>query len=529
MNDTAQFLFSTRLSIKNGFDAHSVSRAERTTLDLQSFEQLLASGGDERIAIDPGSGRNRYGTPRGKACDEVWFSSSTATAISSRGYDAAWNAYCSFTQIDDTWSIPAWFDRIRSRLTNHFGIPGSEMVLSGSGTELEFIALFMARCTLPLPLTNLIVGPGETGRGVLLAASGRHFLGSTSFCQSVERGSSIEGLEAPGFFTDTVEIRDEHGMPRVPGSIDDEVVQKVETNIANGRCVLIHLLDCSKTNRSGLARSTASALMARYPGQVLVVVDSCQLRCSPEQIRADLRAGFMVMITGSKYAAGPPFAGAILLPLRIVEQLRFLDLPPGLLAYTATEDWPVTLRRKIRSQFAVTSNVGAGLRWEAALAELERLFALPVQFREAVTRAFANAIERRVLDNPRFELVDQGLAEGFPSDRTIFPILTVAQDKTPLASEAIHHSLRRPLPGNSDPGMSKRAFQVGQPVPIGRHSALRVCLSASHIVDAAENMAKEPAFEKSVAPLMADVDGLFLKWARVADDLDRRSQPRSSS
>jgi hypothetical protein len=492
---------------------------ERTTPDLQSFERLLVSGGDERIALDPGTGRNRYGTPRGKACDEAWFSSSTATAISPRGYDAALTAYRSVIQARDAWSIPAWFDRIRARLMSLFGTPGAEIILSGSGTELELIALSLARSILRLPLTNLVVAPEETGRGVLLAASGRHFLGSTAFSEKVERGLLIEGLEAPESLTETVEIRGECGIPRPPDGIDNEVVQKVEANIAHDRCVLIHLLDCSKTNRSGLRRSTASALMARYAGWVLVVVDSCQLRCSPEQIRADLRAGFMVMITGSKFAAGPPFAGAILLPPKIVEQLRFLDLPPGLLAYTAAEDWPVALRSKISRQFAVTDNVGAGLRWEAALAELEKLFALPVRFREAVAEAFAKAVERRVLENPRLALVDRWPVDGLQASTTIFPIVTVAQDKDPLASETVHRSLRLPLPDDPLPGTSKRVFHVGQPVSIGNRSALRVCLSASQVVDAAENIAKEQAFETAVAPLMADIDGLFLKWARVADAL----------
>jgi hypothetical protein len=153
------------------------------------------------------------------------------------------------------------------------------------------------------------------------------FLGSTAFAEKVEHGSLFEGLGTPESLTDTVEIRDECGLPLSPDSVDNEVVRKVETNIAKGRCVLIHLLDCSKTNRGGLRRSTASALMARYAGQVLVVVDSCQLRCTREQIRADLNAGFMVMITGSKFAGGPPFAGAVLLPPKIVQQLRFLNLP----------------------------------------------------------------------------------------------------------------------------------------------------------------------------------------------------------
>jgi hypothetical protein len=498
-------------------------------LDLHSFEQLLASGGDERIAIDPETGRNRYGTPRGKACDEVWFSSSTAAAISPRGYEAALRAYRSVIGARDSSSIPAWFDRIRARLMSLFGSQGSEIILSGSGTELELIALLLARSILRLPLTNLVIAPGETGRGVLLAASGRHFLASTPHSGKIEHGSSVEGFEARESLTDTVGIRDELGRPLSLDTIDDQVIEKVERNVADGRCVLIHLLDCSKTNRGGLRRSTASALMARHAGQVLVIVDSCQLRCSPEQIRADLRAGFMVMITGSKFAAGPPFAGAILIPPAIVQQLGYIDLPPGLLAYTAAEDWPVALRRKISRRFAVTENSGAGLRWEAALAELEKLFALPVQFREAVAKAFATAVERRAREDPRLELADQKPLDELSSDRTIFPILTVSPEQVPLASDAVHRALRMPLPGESRSGTTNnRIFHVGQPVPIGNRSALRVCLSASHIIDMAENMTKQQSFETAVAPLTADIDGLFVKWARVADDLCRRSQPNSS-
>ncbi|SDS54333.1 hypothetical protein SAMN05444158_2378 [Bradyrhizobium canariense] len=496
---------------------------ERAALDLQLFEQLLTSGGDERIAVDPSTGRNRYGTPPGKACDEVWFASSTATAISPRGYEAALEAYRSVIHSDDACSIPAWFDRIRARLLRLFGTSGSEVILSSSGTELEIIALFLARSILGGPLTNLIVGPGETGRGVLLGASGRHFLGSAPFVERVARGYLIEGFDIPESTTETVEIRDGCGLALSADTVDHEVVEKVETNIANNRCVLIHLLDCSKTNRSGLRRSTASALMARYGSRVLVVVDSCQLRCSPEQIRADLRAGFMVMITGSKFAAGPPFSGAILLPPKIREQLRCLDMPPGLLAYTAADDWPFALRREIRREFAVTDNFGAGLRWEAALAELEKLFALPVQFRESVIRVFANAIERHVLGNPRLELIDHGAADGFHSARTIFSIVTLAQDGASLAPDAVYRALRAPLRDSSLPKAFERVFHVGQPVSIGNRDALRICLSAPQIVDVAERMAKEQMFEAAVAPLLADLTSLFSKWQHVTDDLCRRS------
>jgi len=493
--------------------------SSRPAPDLQRFEQLLTSGGDERIAIDAATGRNRYGIPRGKACDEAWFSSSTATAISSRGYDAALDAYRSIMEPGDARSIPAWFGSIRARLTRLFGCEGTDIVFAASGTELELIALGLARSILRPPLLNLVVAPGETGRGVLLAAAGRHFLGSAPFRAIVTCGAPLEGFATPETLTASVEIRDQSGTPLSPDRIDSEVIREVEASIAGGRSVLIHLLDCSKTDRSGPRRSTASALLARYAGQVLVVVDSCQLRCAPEQIRADLRAGFMVMISGSKFAAGPPFAGAILLPQGIVDQVRDLHLPPGLRAYTAAEDWPVAWRGQAWPQFAAAGNVGAGLRWEAALAELEKLFALPVAFRNSVATAFAHAVEKHVQENPALALVDQISADDCRPNRTIFSVVTAAPERTSLASEAVYRALMRPRPDDPVAGSLKRVFHVGQPVSIGPRSALRVCLSASHIVDAAEVTAKDGTFDAAVAPLLADLDGLFLRWAQVSRDL----------
>jgi hypothetical protein len=495
--------------------------AERTMLNVQRFERLLAGGGDERIAIDAETGRNRYGAPRGMAGDEAWFSSSTATAITPRGYDAAVHAFHSVLEGHDA-ALPGWFDRLRARLLGLFGTPGAEVVLAGSGTELELVALAVARAVLRQPLTNLVVAPGETGRGVLLAAAGRHFLGSAPFRDRVACGELIEGFEDPETLVESVDIRDQDGMPRSADSIDDNVIRKVEASIARDRRVLIHVLDCSKTNRSGLRRSTASALMARYQGQALVVVDSCQLRGSPEQVRADLRAGFMVMVTGSKFAAGPPFAAALLLPPDILRQLRDLDLPAGLLAYTAAEDWPAALRGPVTRPFAATDNIGVGLRWEAALAELERLFALPVPFRDAVARAFADAVAAHVRDTPRLALIGEGRGDCREPVQTIWPIVTAARDDISLTSEAVHRALRLPRPDDPLPATSKRIFHVGQPVLIGPRSALRVCLSASQIVDAAETMAGQGSLETAVAPLMADVDGLFRKWMRIADELSRR-------
>ena len=345
---------------------------------------------------------------------------------------------------------------------------------------------------------------------------------SAPFRDGVACGAVIEGFGDPETIVESVDIRDDDGMPRSVERIDDDVIRKVEASIAADRWVLIHLLDCSKTNRSGLQRSTASALMARYPGQALVVVDSCQLRGPPEQVMADLRAGFMVMITGSKFVAGPPFAGALLLPPAILQQLRGLHLPAGLLAYTAAEDWPASLRGRVTGPFAAADNIGVGLRWEAALAELERLFALPVPFRDAVAKVFADAVAAQVRDNPRLALIDEGGADGPQPGQSIWPVVTAARENVSMTSEAVHRALRLPRPDDRSLATSKRIFHLGQPVSIGPRSALRVCLSASQIVDAAENMAGHHSLETAVAPLMADVDGLFQKWKRIAEEVSRR-------
>lgn len=226
----------------------------------------------------------------------------------------------------------------------------------------------------------------------------------------------------------------------------------------------------------------------------------------------------MVMITGSKFAGGPPFAGAILLPPAIVTQLERIELPLGLLSHTSAEDWSADLRAKIDCQFWANENLGAGLRWEAALVELERFFALPVELRETVVKEFAMAVQERVQESAGLELID---LQSLESTQTIFPIMTMLGDDKIRASEAVHRLLKHPFPENSRDGISRRAFHVGQPVPIGTGSALRVCLGMPHVVDVAESVAKGQVFGSAIAPLMADLDGLFLKWTRIANDLRR--------
>ena len=57
--------------------ASAVAAAARSEPLLR---MMLTSGGDERIAPDPLTGRNRYGTTTSPERDEIWLASSTAGA-----------------------------------------------------------------------------------------------------------------------------------------------------------------------------------------------------------------------------------------------------------------------------------------------------------------------------------------------------------------------------------------------------------------------------------------------------------------
>ena len=70
----------------------SVVDADDQTAHEATLKLLLWSGGDERLRIDPRTGRNRYGVPVAPADNEVWFATSTASAVSPRGYAAAGQA-----------------------------------------------------------------------------------------------------------------------------------------------------------------------------------------------------------------------------------------------------------------------------------------------------------------------------------------------------------------------------------------------------------------------------------------------------
>ncbi len=387
---------------------------------------LLASGGDERIA-QGADGRNRYGAPIRPAENEIWFASSTASAISQRGWAAATAALplaFSAAKAED------WFAGLRRRILAPLAPEGADLVFCASGTQAEYAALVAARAldgARPRHMFNLLVAPDETGRGAPLAASGKHFLGSAPFGAALP-GRAIDGWSDGSIYLASLPIRDSHGAPIGPADIDAVGEFFARNAVARGARALLHVLDCSKTGLSGFSREMAKKLKREFPDRISVVVDACQLRCAPKTIRDDLDAGFMVMLSGSKFFGGPAFSGALLLPPEMMSALSkqtAISWPQGLAAHAAALDWPPALREKMAGPFGARANQGLGLRWEAALAEYEPYFALdPAVVARAVTLFRAEAQENLA----RVPALALDAASGAP---TILPIFSLNPSGAP--------------------------------------------------------------------------------------------------
>ena len=465
-------------------DAPATAREARLRL-------LLASGGDDRIWLDPVTRRNRYGAPGAPAPDELWFSSSTASPVSPRGWAAAGEALERL--VEGSLNIAAWFDNLRDRLLALYGAPGAEAVLAASGTEAELVALSLALSLASGPLVNIVVAPAETGSGVPAAAAGQHFLGRASLGAEVAKGARLAGWEDACVAMETVEIREPGGALRRRSDVDQEAADRVDRAVATGAFALLHVLDASKTGRPGVSRVAATEILARHPGRVMVVVDACQLRCPPDAIRHDLTQGFAVMVTGSKFAGGPAFCGALLLPAAMADRLAARPLRGAPLApYSAALDWPARLRGAVAAGLAHPANLGLGLRWSAALAEIEAFEHIPAARRAALLVDFERAVHGRIAADPGLELIDDGLALEAPG---LIPVFHADGHDPRPAYEAL---------ARGDGGA--RPCHLGQPVLIGRRAALRVCASMPMITAAAEH---------GFANVESGLDQLFESWARL--------------
>ncbi|TPK71163.1 hypothetical protein FJ930_16240 [Mesorhizobium sp. B2-4-15] len=495
------------LPVPTGPDLETIGRDHRADSSA-SVSFLLQTGGDKRIWPDAITRRNRYGTRATPADDEISFSSTTASNISREGFQAASAGLARLIDIASPSPVASeqWFADIRDRIAGNLGCAGAQVVLAASGTDAELLALCMVAGVSRRPLTNVLVAPDETGNGVPRAAAGFHYSDLTALGSTVEAGAPLEGLPPDRIEVRTIAIRNETGEPRHQHDIDADIIATVEMELKRDRDVLVHVLDASKTGLPAVTRQAARHVAALAPDRVRVIVDACQFRGSISRLRQDLADGFLVALTGSKFVAGPPFSGALLIPTAFAEELAARsDIPAGLAEYSAAQDWPAALRQRTRFGFKSELNLGLGLRWVAALAHLDRYAAIDESRQSLVKEQFVRLVRSRIGAVKGISLHQDDEGDHLGS-RAMVP-LTVMNGAGAFASFEECQSIQLSMRG-LDGGP---ICHVGQAVRLGSRTVLRVAASAPDVIGVAQAMSAGQPLHQAFAPMEARLDVFFHK------------------
>lgn len=357
-------------------------------IDPGFLARMITAGGDRRIWVPAGSDVNIYGAspfPR----EMLGFSASTANDISI-------GAFAHLRRVVTQWepghalsgsAYAAALEALRVRIRIAYALDESvDIIFAPSGTDLEYVALHLARTRSAQPVTNILLGADEVGSGCVLSAQGRYFASETALVERLEKGAAVTGL-ADTIVTD-IPVRHSDGQAKRSSEIGEAIAQAARAAHAQHRHPLAHIVHGSKTALVLPAIDTVDALHQQFGETLSLVVDACQARITAASLNAYLERGAIVLMTGSKFMGGPPFSGFALIPRSMAADQ---PLPTGLSHIFRRGEWP----RDWAGCDALPNDANPGLllRLEAALFELDRFATLAPDSRDRVIAGFARAVE----------------------------------------------------------------------------------------------------------------------------------------
>ena len=423
------------------------------------FDLLAAAGGGENLRASAPGALLR------PAPHEIWFSSTDAAAPSLHAHSAGLATLARLMALSDSanLSMSGWFDDLRSRIATTFGAAGTRVLLAPSIASARDLARAVAFAVHGERVNEISAGGAES-----------HDLGETS----------------------DVAIRLADGRAREAREINHEALQAARKL---GAPLLVHVLDHSRTGLAGLTRAGADAIASARPA--LTLIDATAMRTSPDCLRWDLEAGRLVLISGSTFLGGHASSAALLVPACLAERLSHA-VPADLIAEASAHDLPPEWRDMFCAPDAARFNIGLGLRWSAALAELDRYLNTPEPLRSAILDLFTSKILGQLA---RFEWIDRieqgkgGVAPVILGGATLAQAQDLADAMARLSDE----------PGDA-------VFHLGAPIELGPDLvALPLSASAPMVNDVAGRIARGVSFERAFAPIQRDIEALFAKMERI--------------
>lgn len=360
---------------------------------------VLVSGCDERVAIDPLEGSNKYHLNPVRHEGLFQRGTCTASTLNSRSLGVAERFLESYDEAGYGEIVAQQANRLRT-LVSSGGRRAFDVYFGSSGSDLAYYPTMFQRMLNPRRrIVHIVSCPEELGSGSLAASEARFFARSNQFGESLVNGAPISDR-----------IRPQVNHLRARGDNGEILARRklVEGLIAENpdAAVIVSLVFGSK---SGIMDDLE--VISDSGGEVQWVVDLCQFRVDRGLVARLLDKGAAVMLTGSKFFGAPPFCAALLVPASLSERLReaparlgapfgrifsAYDVPPGLEA--------------LRSCLPTRTNLGLRTRWEVALDEMEAYAAWHPEEANAVIAAWNAGVSARLGESPAFELMpDQNL------------------------------------------------------------------------------------------------------------------------
>jgi hypothetical protein len=126
---------------------------------------------------------------------------------------------------------------------------------------------------------------------------------------AVRKDGAVTGLAGDSIAVPLIDMA--AGIAMRPDA-DAAVLRAIETSLAQGRRVLLQIMDSSKLGWRAPSEACLGEIARRWPRKVQIVVDACQARLGRRRLRPYLDRGYMVLTTGSKFFGDPTFSGALL-------------------------------------------------------------------------------------------------------------------------------------------------------------------------------------------------------------------------
>ena len=289
--------------------------------------------------------------------------------------------------------------------------------------------------------------------------------------------------------------------------------------------VILHIVCGSKTGLIYPSAAKVKELKDELQGRLLVVVDACQLRCRVSVVAEFVSLGFMVLVTGSKFFAGPPFSGAVLFPREIADVIELniqfpeFAFPSGLASYISEHEVPPSmprLREHLRRCGGDWTNFPLTLRWHCALATMERYRALNPSHVDRFVEYWVAELRNIIsLAAPYLEVIksdyesdDLALAynDEMPANvNSVVSLLVRICDRGEMRVCSFEE-LKRLFEALANGERTK--IMLGQPVKLssqGGLSVLRIALGADMVIAALENNSDDPVTHtKTINSILED-------------------------